>query len=133
MAGPRTRFLGHLDRATVDDLLARCRAFIAPGLEDFGIAPVEAMAAGRPVIAYGAGGALETVLDGQTGVFFQGATAGSLAEAIERLESLDLDPAIARARAETFDVSIFRERWWTLLNELGMPDLEARPAPVRTG
>jgi glycosyltransferase involved in cell wall biosynthesis len=123
MAGPRTRFLGQLERAAVDELLARCRAFIAPGVEDFGIAPVEAMAAGRPVIAYAAGGALETVLDGRTGVFFDQATAGSLAEAIERLESLDLDPAVARARAETFDVSIFRERWWSLLAEIGMPDL----------
>ncbi len=79
MSGPRTRFLGHLDRAAVDDLLARCRAFIAPGVEDFGIAPVEAMAVGRPVVAYAAGGALETVLDGRTGVFFDEATSGSLA------------------------------------------------------
>ena len=123
LSGPRTRFLGHLDRSDVDDLLARCRAFIAPGVEDFGIAPVEAMAVGRPVVAFAAGGALETVLDGRTGVYFHQATPGSLAEAIERLESLELDPADARTQAATFDVSIFRDRWWSLLADLGMPDL----------
>jgi glycosyltransferase involved in cell wall biosynthesis len=125
MAGPRTRFLGHVDRAHIDGLLARCRALIAPGIEDFGIVPVEAMAAGRPVVAFAAGGTLETVVDGRTGVLFKEASASALAGAIERLDSLSLDPAVARARAVEFDVSVFRERWRALLIDLELPELAA--------
>jgi glycosyltransferase involved in cell wall biosynthesis len=123
MAGPRTRFLGHLERTEVDTLIARCRAFISPGIEDFGIAPVEAMAAGRPVIAFAGGGSLETVVDGRTGVFFNDADPGALAAAIERLDALTLDPVVARARAAEFDVSVFRERWRSLLDDLGLEGL----------
>ena len=125
MAGPRTRFLGHVGRAEIDDLLARCRALIAPGIDDFGIAPVEAMAAGRPVVAFAAGGTLETVIDGRTGVFFDKTTPAALAEAVERLDSLGLDPAVARIRAAEFDIPVFHKKWCALLSELGLPDLGA--------
>jgi glycosyltransferase involved in cell wall biosynthesis len=132
MAGPRTRFLGHLDRSEVDDLMARCRAFISPGSEDFGIAPVEAMAAGRPVVAFAGGGSLETIVDGRTGVLFQDADPGALAAAIERLDALTLDPAVARSRAAEFDVSVFRERWRSLLDDLGLEDLAEPEASKAT-
>jgi glycosyltransferase involved in cell wall biosynthesis len=110
MAGPTVSFLGHLPDAAVRDLYARCRAFVFPGEEDFGIAPVEAMAAGKPVVAYGAGGALETVLDGKTGVFFREQTPEALAEAVTRFETLTFDPASISAHARGFDRSLFLDR-----------------------
>lgn len=110
IAGPTIRFLGRVPDGAVERLFAECRAFIFPGEEDFGITPVEAQAAGRPVVAYAAGGALETVLDGQTGVFFYEPTAESLAEAVERLERLHFEPARAVRWAQQFDTAIFRER-----------------------
>jgi glycosyltransferase involved in cell wall biosynthesis len=109
MAGPTVRFLGHVDRPTLVDLFARCHAYLAPGVEDFGIAPVEAMAAGKPVIAFRAGGATETVVDGRTGIFFERQDTGSLAEAIERLAGLVFASAVNRARAQEFDTSVFRQ------------------------
>jgi glycosyltransferase involved in cell wall biosynthesis len=120
LAGPRTTFVGHVPRPRLIDLFAGCHAYIVPGAEDFGIAPVEAMAAGKPVIAFAGGGALETVVDGRTGVFFDRSSADALAEAIERLGSMRLDPADARAQAERFDVSAFRARWRDLLARLGV-------------
>ena len=123
LAGPRTRFVGHIERTRLLDLIRRCRALVAPGIEDFGIAPVEAMAAGRPVVAFGAGGALETVIDGQTGILFQAATPAGLATAVERLEDATFDPAVAHAHALRFDRSVFAERWAALLTELGLGDL----------
>jgi glycosyltransferase involved in cell wall biosynthesis len=108
MAGPTVRFLGSLPDAEVADLYARCRAFLFPGLDDFGIAPVEAQAAGRPVVAYGAGGALETVVDGTTGVHFGAQTAECLVQALERLDGLRVDPAACRRNAERFDTVHFR-------------------------
>lgn len=71
MAGPTVSFLGPLGDAQLAGWLARCRALVYPGTEDFGIVPLKAMASGRPVIAYGHGGAVETVLPGVTGVLFE--------------------------------------------------------------
>src|SRR5207247_3641205 len=79
MAGPTIRMMGRLSDEEVLHYYARCRAFLFPGEEDFGITPLEAQASGRPVIAYGAGGALASVVDGTTGVFFQKQTIESLA------------------------------------------------------
>jgi glycosyltransferase involved in cell wall biosynthesis len=124
MAGPSVRFLGHVPRAQLVDLFGRCRGYLVPGIEDFGIAPVEAMAAGKPVVAFAGGGALETVVEGETGTFFRERTAASLAEAIERLEAMPLDVGVIRARAESFDVEVFRAAWRALLAGLGVaPDL----------
>ncbi len=114
-AGPTVRFLNHVDRPTLVDLFSRCHAYLVPGIEDFGIAPVEAMAAGKPVVAFRGGGATETVVDGRTGVFFDEPTAGSLADAIARVDTLALDPTAIREHAATFDVSIFRSRMRELL------------------
>ena len=109
MAQPNIRFLGRLDNTATDDYRYRCRAFIFPGEDDFGIAPVEAMAAGRPVVAYAAGGALDTVIDGTTGVFFKAANAGSLAFAVQRLVGLTFDPAAIQAHARQFSTDNFRK------------------------
>jgi glycosyltransferase involved in cell wall biosynthesis len=110
MAGPNIRFLGRQPGPVVRDHMARCRGFVFPGLEDFGIAPVEAQAAGRPVIAFAGGGALESVVDGKTGLFFREQTAESLVEALRRLASMRFDPAEIRANAERFSEDVFRAR-----------------------
>jgi glycosyltransferase involved in cell wall biosynthesis len=117
VAGPSVQFLGWQGDTAVADLLAGCRALLFPPLEDFGIAPLEAMASGRPVIAYGAGGALETVVppggaDPPTGLFWAPQTAEALMAAIVRLEAGadDFDPKALRRHAEAFDRPRFRER-----------------------
>ncbi|RME75643.1 MAG: glycosyltransferase family 4 protein, partial [Chloroflexi bacterium] len=82
VAGPTVQFLGRRPTAEVVRLMQNCRAFLFPGFEDFGIAPVEAQAAGRPVIAFARGGALDTVLEGTTGLFFREQTVDALCQAI---------------------------------------------------
>ena len=120
MAGPSVRFLGPVSDDELGRLLARCRAFVFPGKEDFGIAPVEAMAAGRPVIAYAGGGALETVAEGATGTFFDQHTQASLAEAVHRFEAAAFDPVTIRAYARQFDVKVFKAQMQAIIeNELG--------------
>ncbi|MDW5598801.1 glycosyltransferase [Conexibacter stalactiti] len=109
-AGPRSSadFLGRVSDADRDALLGGARALLFPGEEDFGIVPVEAQAAGLPVIAYGVGGARETVRDGETGVLFEEQTPASLAAAIERFEALTLDPEAPRRNARRFGREQFR-------------------------
>lgn len=110
MAGPNIEFLGKIDEASRRDLFARCRAFIFPGEEDFGIVPLEAMAAGRPVIAYAAGGALETVIDGVSGRFFHHPTAAALAAAVAASRCDSYDPHAIRHHAEQFGREVFLDR-----------------------
>lgn len=110
MAGPNVEFLGHVSDAELPKLLASAKAYIMPGVEDFGIAPVEANACGRPVIAYAAGGALDSQIDGVTGVLFPDATVESVIDAVRRLDELKLDPHIIREHALTFDTERFKER-----------------------
>ena len=101
-AGASVRFLGSVSHDELPQLYARARFFVLPGEEDFGIAPVEAQAAGRPVLALGRGGALETVIAGQTGVFFDEPTVESLIDGVARIDALHADPALIRANAERF-------------------------------
>ncbi len=92
------------------ELLRGCKAFIFPGLEDFGIAPVEAMAAGRPVIAFAGGGALDTVKPGVSGELFGEQTPESLRAVLAQFDADDYDPTACRAQAERFSVENFRNR-----------------------
>lgn len=108
MAGPTVEFLGRLDDAEVHELMARCKGFILAGSEDFGISAVEAQAAGRPVIAFGAGGALESVIPGETGLFFSERTAESLMTAIRQFDTVAWSPERARANAERFSKARFQ-------------------------
>ena len=106
-AGPSVRFLGSVAGDALPGLYARAKFFVLPGEEDFGIAPVEAQAAGRPVLALGRGGALETVVDGETGVFFAEPTVESLLDGIAAIDKLQADPARIRAHAVRFDAQRF--------------------------
>jgi glycosyltransferase involved in cell wall biosynthesis len=108
-AGEGVRFVGKVSEAERDRLLSGARALLFAGEEDFGIVPVEAQAAGVPVIAYGVGGVAETVLDGRTGVLFAEHSAGALARAIERFEGLALDQRDMRENARRFGRERFRE------------------------
>ena len=106
-AGPSVRFLGAVPGDALPGLYARAKYFVLPGEEDFGIAPVEAQAAGRPVLALARGGALETVIDGETGVFFPEPTVQALLDGISRIEQLQTDPMRLRRHAAQFDVARF--------------------------
>ena len=116
LAKSNVQFLGRVPEADLPDLIARARGFIFPGHEDFGIAPVEAQA-NRPVIAFGAGGALDTVIDGQTGVFFHQHTIESLIDAVQRFNHIDFDPAIIRANAECFGAEVFQHKLTRFIEE----------------
>lgn len=115
LAGPTIQFLGRLPDEQVAREMARCKALIFPGEEDFGITPVECMASGRPVIAYGAGGALETVVDQETGLFFPEQTMDALVHALEEIDSYSFDPAALQARASCFDTSVFEKQMLMLV------------------
>ncbi len=117
MAASNVRFLGRVADEELARYLAGCRAFVFPGEEDFGIAPLEAQAAGRPVIAYAAGGALETVIEGTTGLFFREPTAAALAEAVEHFAGLSFDPAAIRQHAQQYDQAAFRQRFAAFARE----------------
>lgn len=112
-AGPTVRLLGWQSDEVVREHLRRCRALLFCGEEDFGMVPVEAQAAGRPVIAYRAGGALETVLEGRTGLFFDEPAADALIETIRRFESGEAlaPPCEIQAHARRFSVESFRQRF----------------------
>jgi glycosyltransferase involved in cell wall biosynthesis len=126
IAGPTVEFLGWRTDAEIAGLYARCRAVLFPPMEDFGIVPLEAMAAGRPVVAFGAGGATETVVGlddpgaaSPTGVFFGEQRVEALMDAMAILERNEhrFESKALRARAEAFDRPLFRERVAAFLTE----------------
>jgi glycosyltransferase involved in cell wall biosynthesis len=110
LAGPTVEFLGFVPDADVPGLMAGCRAFLFPGLEDFGITPVQAQAAGRPVLAFRGGGALDTVIPGQTGELFDAQTVDSLADVMAGFDARRYDPARLREHALRFDKPAFAQQ-----------------------
>jgi glycosyltransferase involved in cell wall biosynthesis len=141
-AGPTVSFLGLLSDEEVEYHAARCRALIFPGEEDFGMAPLEIAAAGRPTIAYRAGGAVETIIEGVTGIFFDRQEAEDLAEAIARFERIEWNSAALRRQAECFSTKVFDTRLRAFLAKVGAPVPEdarlpfnaaARAAPANVG
>jgi glycosyltransferase involved in cell wall biosynthesis len=116
-AGKNVEFLGHVDDLELPELLARARGFLMPGEEDFGIAPVEANASGCPVIAYAAGGALDTQIDGVTGVLFRQQTVDGLCDAVCRAENIDFDPEVIRDHARRFETERFRQGMQRVVTE----------------
>jgi len=109
-AGPTVSVMGHLPDHEVERLMSSCRAFVLPGEEDFGIAAVEAMAAGKPVVALRRGGAVETVIDGGTGLLYDEPTVESFLDAVGRLSAARWDAGAIQARARNFDKARFTER-----------------------
>ncbi len=109
-SSPNITWRLNISRAERNELYAKARAFLFPPEEDFGLVPIEAMTSGTPVIAYGKWWAVETIVDGETGVFFTPQTPEALNEAIERFEKMRWDREKIRERAEEFSKERFQER-----------------------
>jgi glycosyltransferase involved in cell wall biosynthesis len=103
----------------VERYVSSCRALLFPGEEDFGMAPIEVAAAGRPTIAYGQGGALETIIEDETGLFFREQSADSLMDAILRFEQQTWNPSVIRAHAEGFSTESFQQKFLSFLRRVG--------------
>ena len=110
LAGDNVEFLGYVPDKDLPQLMAKCQALLFPGMEDFGITPVQAQAAGRPVIAFRGGGALDTVIPGVTGEFFEEATAERLKAVWRRFDASVYNPEEIRRQALRFDTSVFCQR-----------------------
>lgn len=108
IAGPTIEFLGYCQDSDVVKYMQGCRAFLFPGEEDFGIAPLEAQACGKPVIAFGAGGALDTIVEGETGLFFKEQKWEALAAVLKQFNKCTFDPIICRKNALRFNEDEFR-------------------------
>jgi glycosyltransferase involved in cell wall biosynthesis len=130
IAGPTIQLLGHQPFDVIQDHYARCKAMIFPADEDFGIVPVEAMASGRPVIAFRKGGALETVIDNVTGLFFDEQTPESLMQTVLKFEQLyhQFDPEKIRYHAQKFDAEVFRREIEQFINTALLDHLDRTPS-----
>jgi glycosyltransferase involved in cell wall biosynthesis len=126
-AGPTVRFHGWLDDRALREAYARCRAFVFPAEEEFGIAPLEAMAAGRPVIAYARGALSETVVEGVTGLFFDDQTPEAVIDALQRFELHGWDGEKIRAHARRFGPARFREEMEAFIRECRARDRAGAP------
>lgn len=115
--GTTTELLGYVSDERLNELLGNARAAVLPGEEDFGLVPLEAAAAGRPALAYRGGGAVETIVEGETGAFFDVADAASLAQALRAFDSTRYDPQRLRSHAERFAPARFIERLRAIVDE----------------
>jgi len=131
MAGPTVTFAGRVGDAEAAALLAGARAFVVTATEEFGIAAVEAQAAGRPVLALRAGGVRETVLDGITGAFFEEPTPEALAAAVARFDADAYDPAACAANAQRFDAAHFRHGMQAIVTAALAGERAPREPPTR--
>ncbi len=118
-AGPTVEFVGRLSDEEVEKYVSRCRALLFPGEEDFGMSPLEVAAAGRPTIAFRAGGAIETIVENVTGLFFDTQTTESVIEAVERFEKQQWSSQVIRKHAEGFSREVFRARMAKFLRRAG--------------
>lgn len=118
LAGSTVTLLGRQPDNVVEGLVSRCRGLLFPGEEDFGMVPLEVNAAGRPVIAYRGGGATETVIEGETGIFFDSSTSQSLASAIQEFESYSWDQNTLRQHAEKYDYGVFAQNFLSFLDSV---------------
>jgi glycosyltransferase involved in cell wall biosynthesis len=118
-AGPNVRFTQRMDFAALKNAYSTTRGLVFTSEEDFGMIPVEVMASGRPVLAYGRGGALETVVDGETGLFYMGKTAEDLEEAVQKFEAWlpYFEPAAAIRHAEHFRPEVFRDKFMAAVDQ----------------
>ena len=125
-AGPSVSFAGKVDDERRRQLIGGARALIVPGVEDFGLVALEAAAAGRPTVAFAAGGSLETVVEGETGLLFSEPNAQSLAQAMRTLSRTTFDRARLQAHARRFAPDVFRTKFAALiersLREFGRRD-----------
>jgi glycosyltransferase involved in cell wall biosynthesis len=120
MAGPGVEFAGWLTDEQVRTMYQECTAVLMPGVEDFGMVPVEAQACGRPVVALAEGGALETVIDGVTGTLVRDADADAFAAAVSALVSRPLDPEVIRRHAESFSCERFTREFQAVVDDVMM-------------
>ena len=134
IAGPNITFKGRASFAELKMLMSTCRALIFPGIEDFGIVPLEAMASGRPVIAYGEGGALETVVSGETGLFFNAQTVEALNATLVEFEekALLFDPKAIRSYARKFNQARFKNELETYISKKITLSAKEKPVNVRS-
>lgn len=114
---PNIEFLGRVSDEKKSELYSRCQAFINPQMEDFGITPVEAMASGRPVIAFGQGGSLESIIDGVTGVLFAQESKDDIIQAVKRFKTIDFSPKVIREHAQKFSEENFKKELKTYIEE----------------
>lgn len=110
IAGSTVKIMGRQPDKVIREHYRKCKAFLFPGEEDFGMTPLEAQACGRPVIAYGKGGALETIIEGKTGLFFEEQNVESLSKAIADMETMCFSKTVCRKNAELFSAQLFREK-----------------------
>ena len=136
LAKSNIEFLGFCSREKLAAAYAKCLAFIQPQEEDFGITAIEAMASGRPVIAYRAGGAIETIKAGESGIFFEEQSGEALADTVVRFEPSSFDSAVIRRQAENFSEEVFRNKLRNIINDAWAAHRArisgGRPAPTLT-
>jgi glycosyltransferase involved in cell wall biosynthesis len=131
LAGPTVRIEGRVSDERIAQLAQGCRAMIVTATEEFGIAAVEAQAAGRPVVAHASGGARESVVEGVTGTFFESCDPVSLAEAVRGFDDAAVDPAACTENARRFSVERFRRQMRTAVEQARGSEREPRAAVER--